>query len=128
MKRRVVTIAVVLLVVAGVGAGTGAAAYFEGYSAAGEWFSPGEMYGSGYDWCRYWVNNTFSKGSSAHGLITFIDVNGNWRYGKQGTGVLSRDLSWAETYGWRKKLHCRNNSSVGYQGGCFGLYEPAQCA
>jgi len=128
MKRRLTMLAVVLAVFAGLGAGSGAAAYLEGYSAPGEWFSPGEKYGSEYDWCRNWVNNTFSKAKSAKGVITFIDLGGNWHYTVHGYGVLSRDLTWAETYGWTKKLHCKNNSAVGYQGGCYGLYEPQACA
>jgi hypothetical protein len=120
MKRIAVAL---VLVVAAIGAGSaGATRYFYGYSAPGEWFSPGEGYGSVYDhFCGPWVNNTFSKAQSAWGLITFIDTGGGWNNSVQGGGVLSRDLSVSYSRGWTKKLHCKNNRTVGYQGGCFGI-------
>jgi hypothetical protein len=108
--------------------GAAAGETFQPYTQPGEWFSPGEMYASYYDWCGNWTENTFSKGTSAHGLITFIDPSGNWRYSKQGTGVLTRRLTIAERIAVRKKPHCRNNSSATYQGGCFAFIESAQCA
>lgn len=128
--QRIASVLVAALVgVSGFAVGTAAAAeYFIGYSAPGEWFSPGEMYSSYYDWCGNWTENTFSKGASAYGLITFIDPSGNWRYGKQGTGVLTRRLTLAERLAVRKKPHCRNNSGSGFQGGCLAYIEPGQCA
>ena len=127
--QRLATLSVAVLVsVAAFGAGTAAADVFRPYTAPGEWFSPGEMYGSAYDWCGYWKDNTFSKAQSSHGLITYIDTGGNWHFTVQGKGVLSRQLTWSEMRAFTKKLHCRNNSGVGYQGGCFGILQEAYCA
>lgn len=127
MRRFVLGIVVALSALTGFGVGTGAAATFYGYSAPGEWFSPGEAYGSVYDgFCGPWVNNTFSKGAGAWGLITFIDRAGNWNYTKQGPGVLRRDLNATDSSRWSKKLHCKNNSASTYQGGCFGFRETFQ--
>lgn len=129
MKRLRVSLAVTVIAISGfaVGAAT-AGETFVGYSPPGEWFSSGEMYSSFYDWCGNWTENTFSKGASAHGLITFIDPSGNWRYGKQGAGPLTRRLTYAERTAIRKKPHCRNNSGTAYQGGCLAYIESTGCA
>jgi len=127
MKRFATTVAALALAVAGFGVGTAAAEIFRPYTAAGEWFSPGEMYGGDYDWCGWWTENNFSKGPSAYGLITFIDVRGNWHFGKQGLGWLRRVLTSTEQRAFVKKPHCRNNSGAGYQGGCFAFIQEAQC-
>jgi hypothetical protein len=129
MKRPSMLIALVLVAISGLAVGGAAAGEtFRAYTQPGEWFSPGEMYSSYYDWCGNWTENTFSKGTTAHGLITFIDPSGNWRYSKQGTGVLTRRLTTAEKLAVRKKPHCRNNSGAAYQGGCFAFIESTQCA
>lgn len=130
MTRRLsLALAVALTALAALGVGTGLAKdEFHGYTRPGEWFSPGEMYSGFYDWCGFWKENVFSKGSGAYGLITFIDLSGRWHYGKQGLGVLTRQLSFAERRAFVKKPHCRNSSSATYQGGCFAIIEIAQCA
>jgi hypothetical protein len=128
MKWLATALAASVLAFVGFGAGTAAADIFKGYTGPGVWFSPGAMASGDYDWCSPWKNNTFAKDSSAYGLITFIDLNGGWHYGKQGTGTLSRDLSFAEQTSLVKKPHCRNNSSVRYQGGCFAIAREASCA
>ncbi|HXG75570.1 MAG TPA: hypothetical protein VNJ53_03280 [Gaiellaceae bacterium] len=123
MKRRFVVVAAAAACAAAV-LGSARAASVYGYSAAGEWFSPGEAYSGPYDHaCGPWVSNHFSKAEGAWGLITFIDPNGNWRRTKQGGGWLRDYLSAGESSGWRKKPHCKNNAWVPYQGGCFGMRE-----
>ena len=129
MRVKRVACALALAVVSALGgAGAGWAADWVPYTGPGEWFWSGRGVSAYYDHCGYWVNNTFSKAPSAHGLITFIDLGGNWSYGKQGTGVLRRTLTAAESRPWVKKPFCRNNSAVGYQGGCYGYIEPETCA
>lgn len=111
---------------AAVGVRAGFADTVSGYAGPGEWFSPGEGHGSYYDnICRRWVDNNFAKGSGAWGLVTFINPSGGWSYTKQGYGNIFRPLP---TNNWTKKLHCKNNSSSGYQGGCFGFIRQYQCA
>jgi hypothetical protein len=97
-----------------------------GYTAAGTWFSPGKAYGSAYDnACGRWTENNFSKGSNSWGLVTFIDPGGNWSNTRQGNGwILTSPSNLFST----KKLHCKNNSSKTYQGGCYGFSRPFQCA
>jgi hypothetical protein len=128
MKRFATALAVAVLSLAAFGAGTAAAEAFRPYTDPGTWFSPGTMYSGYYDWCGSWTENNFSKGSTASGLITFIDLGGNWHYGKQGTGWLRRTLSSGEQSSFVKKPHCRNNSGNGYQGGCFAFQREASCA
>jgi hypothetical protein len=121
MKRLVTVLVLALVVLAASAVGARAAQYVQGYSAAGEWFSPGEGYGSPYDhFCGPWVENDFSKGTGAWGLITFIDTRGNWNSTTQGYGWLSRPLS---NPSWTKKLHCKNNRESTYQGGCYGFWQ-----
>ena len=116
--------ATVVVALAGLGLSAAGAATVYGYSAAGEWFSPGEAYGSVYDhFCGPWVENDFSKGSSALGLITFIDTGGNWNYTVKGTGWIKKALSMSSSRMWSKKLHCKNHSGGTYQGGCYGFRE-----
>ena len=117
MRRRTLATAAATLALAGVGAGTGAA-YIEPYTGAGDWFSPGQARASQYDWCIYWTGNNFAKGESAWGLVTFITPSGGWRYTVQKYGNIFRSIS--SDYRWTKKLYCRNTSSVGYRGGCWG--------
>jgi hypothetical protein len=117
MRTRHVAVAVVALVLGGMAVGSGAA-YIEPYTGAGDWFSPGQARASQYDWCRYWTGNNFAKGSSAWGLVTFITPSGGWRYTVQKYGHIFRSISF--DYRWSKKLYCRNTSSVGYTGGCWG--------
>ena len=88
LVRRIACVLTLALVSALAGAGAGWAATFAPYTGPGEWFWSGRQAAGYYDACNYWVNNTFSKSGSAYGLITFIDVNGGWNYGKQGVGVL----------------------------------------
>jgi len=124
MKRLASVLSAVLVAAAAFGVGGGMAATFYGYSAPGEWFSPGEGYGGAYDHsCGPWISNSFSKGSGAWGLITFIDSRGNWNLSKQGLGWIRRELSVAESKLWSKKPHCKNNTAATYQGGCFGFRE-----
>lgn len=127
MQRLTKALVVALAALASLGAGRAAAETFVPYTWPGTWFGPGDMYSGYYDWCGWYNNNTFSKGQGAWGLIAFIDTSGNWRYGKQGYGVLSRDLTYAERRAFVKKPHCRNNSSAVYQGGCFAIRDDAQC-
>lgn len=129
MKRLATVLAAALVSLTGFAVGTASAGEsFYAYTQPGTWFAPGAKAGTYYDWCGYWRENTFSKGSSSYGLITFIDLNGNWNFGKQGLGTLTRRLTVSESRAFVKKLHCRNNSGSGYQGGCFGFIESAQCA
>jgi hypothetical protein len=123
--NRFASIVVAALVALGAfGAGGAMAATVYGYSAAGEWFSPGEGYGGAYDHhCGPWISNNFSKSANAWGLITFIDTRGGWNLSMQGVGWLRRELSVAQSRTWSKKPHCKNNSSATYQGGCFGFRE-----
>jgi hypothetical protein len=116
MRKLSTAIALLAIVLAGFGVGT-AVASIEPYTGAGDWFSPGQGRSSGYDWCRYWTGNNFAKSASAWGLVTFINTSGGWRYSVQKYGNIFRPIS---DYRWTKKLHCKNNSSVGYQGGCWG--------
>ena len=97
-----------------------------GYTAPGTWFSPGQGAGSPYDSiCAKWVENNFSKGSGSWGLVTFIGPGGGWSNTRQGYGWLVTSPSdiWAT-----KKMHCKNNSSVTYQGGCYGFMRYFSCA
>ena len=128
MKKWLATLAATVIVaLGGLGVGAAGAAYVYGYSAAGEWFSPGEGYGSVYDhFCGPWIENNFSKGGGSLGLITFIDGNGNWNYTVKGTGWIKRGLSVSSSRQWSKKLHCKNHSGATYQGGCYGFREPIQ--
>ncbi|HSI98627.1 MAG TPA: hypothetical protein VK926_09705 [Gaiellaceae bacterium] len=122
--KRLAAVWFVALALAGVGVGTGIAATYYGYTAPGAWFPAGAGAGSAYDsFCGPWVENTFSKAWSSYGLITFIDTGGGWNLSKQGYGPLTRSISISESRTWRKKLHCKNNSSSAYQGGCFGIRE-----
>ena len=116
MRRLSTAIAVLAVALAGLGVGTGAA-YIEPYTGPGEWFSAGQGRSSGYDWCNYWTGNNFAKGAGAWGLVTFITPSGGWRYSVQKYGNIFRALA---DYRWTKKLHCKNNSGSGYQGGCWG--------
>jgi len=127
-ERLVLAIAAGIVALTCFGMGSALAADWKPYTKPGEWFPPGRGESSFYDFCGKWVNNTFAKSSTGWGLITFIDLNGNWSYGKQGAGTLSRDLSLSVSRTWIKKPHCKNNSGSGYQGGCFGYTEPQQCA
>jgi hypothetical protein len=126
MKRLVVALAVVAL--GGFGVGSALAADWKPYTGPGEWFQPGRSASGFYDYCGLWVNNTFAKSETGWGLITFINPNGNWSYGVQGRGTIRSNLSLAQSRGWVKKPHCKNNSGAWYQGGCFGYIEPQQCA
>lgn len=124
MTRFTTALVAALVSLAGFGAGSGAAATFYGYTPPGAWFSPGAGAGSSYDnFCGPWVENTFAKGSSSYGLITFIDPGGGWNLTKQGYGTITRTISMYTSRTWRKKLHCKNNSTKTYQGGCFGFRE-----
>lgn len=130
MLRRLGFVLTVMVVVGtGLGVGSALASEFRPYSAPGEWFAPNHAE-SGYydDVCWNWVNNTFSKSPTAWGVITFIDGSGGWRYGRQGYGVLARNLTWSEAYLVRKKPYCRNTTWSGYTGGCYGYIESASCA
>jgi hypothetical protein len=126
MRRLGTAIAVVALALASFGVGA-AAAYIEPYTGPGEWFAAGQGRSSAYDGCIYWTGNNFAKGSNAWGLVTFITPSGAWRYSVQKYGNIFRALP---EYFWRKKLHCKNNSGSGYQGGCWGDREdgPISCA
>jgi hypothetical protein len=100
--------------------------YVYGYAGPGAWFSPGDGYGSAYDSpCYPWVGNNFAKADSSWGLVTAINTSGGWSYTKQGYGNLSPSIP-TSSY-WVKKLHCKNNSSTRYQGGCFGFRRQVQC-
>ena len=126
MRRLVLALAFAALLLAALGVGKGAADTFYGYTSPGTWFSSGQGYGSVYDnICSRWSENHFSKGGSAWGLITFIDSGGGWHDSMQGFGWIHRAPS---SLNWTKKLHCGNNSGVGYQGGCFGYRHAYQCA
>jgi hypothetical protein len=116
MRRLAIATAVTALALAGFGVGAGVASIVP-YTGAGDWFAPGQGRSSNYDWCHYWTGNNFAKGSSAWGLVTFITPSGGWRYSVQKYGTIFRTLS---DYRWTKKLHCKNNSNAGYQGGCWG--------
>lgn len=126
MRRLIAALAVAALGAFGVGSALGAS--WVPYTGAGEWFPPGRSASAFYDHCGLWVNNTFAKSETGWGLITFIKTNGSWSYSVQGRGTIRRDLTLAESRGWVKKPHCKNNSTAWYQGGCFGFIEPTQCA
>jgi len=99
--------------------------YLYGYTGAGAWFSPGTGTGSPYDnACGRWSDNDFSKASGAWGLVTFIAPDGGWSNTRQGYGLISTQPS---NIFATKKMHCKNNSGVGYQGGCFGFYRKYSC-
>ncbi|MGH3066054.1 MAG: hypothetical protein ACRDOF_07085 [Gaiellaceae bacterium] len=128
MKHIAAAFVVTLVALAGFGAGSALAADWKPYTGPGEWFPPGRSASSSYDYCAPWISNTFAKSPSGWGLITFIDVNGNWSYGKQGNGTIRRELTLSVSRTWVKKPFCKNNSGFTYQGGCFGFVEPQQCA
>jgi len=124
--RRVAIVASVCAVALGGMAGAGLADSVHGYAGPGEWFDPGEGHGSSYDSiCGRWVDNNFAKGQGAWGLITFINPSGGWSYTQQGPGNLFGSLP---NHRWTKKLHCKNNRSSTYQGGCFGFIRNYPCA
>lgn len=124
LMKRLAVAWVLAAALALVGIGSGVASTFVGYTAPGAWFAPGAGAGSVYDnFCGPWVENAFSKVWSSYGLITFIDAGGGWNLTKQGYGPLTRPISLSDSRQWRKKLHCKNNSASGYQGGCYGFRE-----
>ena len=124
MKRVGTALAVVVLALTSFGVGS-AAAYVVPYAGPGEWFAAGQGRSTDYDWCGWWTENNFAKSPSAWGLVTFITPGGGWRYSVQKYGHIFRTLP---EYHWFKKLHCKNNTGSGYQGGCWGDRQPAQCA
>ncbi len=125
MKRVMVAVAVCAALLGLSAVAASAADYVVGYTAAGEWFDPGEGHGSSYDnACGRFFDNNFAKGASSWGLITYIGPAGGWNYSKQGYGALGRTLSDPR---WTKKLHCKNNSGVRYQGGCWGQARTYPC-
>jgi hypothetical protein len=124
MRKLGTAIAVMTLALASFGAGS-AAADLVPYTGPGEWFAAGQGRSSDYDWCGWWTENNFAKSQSAWGLVTFITPGGGWRYSMQKYGSIFRTLP---EYRWFKKLHCKNNTGSGYQGGCWGNRQPALCA
>lgn len=121
MKRFVTVIAVVAVALLGFGAGS-AGAWVIPYTQPGVWFAPGQQRHSDYDSAciGWWYGNNFSKSpASSWGLVTFIIPSGSWRYTEQGPGHVSSKIPSGQER-WSKKLLCRNNSSRGYQGGCWG--------
>ena len=125
MRRLGIAVAVVIVALGSFGVGS-ATAYLVPYTGPGEWFAPGQGRSSDYDWCGYWTENNFAKAPSAWGLTTFITPGGGWRYSKQKYGNIFNSLG--SDYKWFKKLHCKNNTGSGYQGGCFGDRQSALCA
>jgi hypothetical protein len=126
LMRRLATVTLIAVVAFSAFAVGAHADSVYGYTAAGTWFSPGQGYGSAYDnTCGRWTENNFSKGSGSWGLVTFIDPGGNWSNTRQGNGwILSKPSNVLST----KKLHCKNNSSKTYQGGCYGFSRAFPCA
>jgi hypothetical protein len=126
VKLRITALLLGLAPLAAFGVAKASGDTFYGYTAPGTWFGPGDHYGSTYDNpCSRWTENSFSKGSGAWRLITFIDSGGGWHDSKRGYGWIHRPPSVVD---WTKKLHCKNNTQSTYQGGCFGYRNQYQCA
>jgi hypothetical protein len=125
MTRLLVALALVAAVLMTAFGGVARADSVYGYAGPGAWFAAGDGRGSSYDSpCYPWINNNFAKSNTSWGLVTFIDTSGGWNYSKQAYGNIFRDLP---NVAWIKKLHCKNNSSVRYQGGCFGFRREYSC-